>query len=166
MINEMFLITGWLFWIVVAVILLMDIGALAFNEGEMESAPQTWAIIFTTLGFLWAVTLTNAFSGARLEWLLGSVIVYFAVGVGWAFKKWIEFIKEKKACLLQRYKPEEITKKTPTAADNKARIVTWMYLWPLSVTWWVLTWPRRAFVWVYNKLATVFDDVVQRIWNS
>ena len=156
MISEFFLVSGYAFWIILGIILCLDILLLSIGE---DAAPLGMPVFITVVGVLGVVLFSDAFAGARVATLAAIAVVYLVLGVLWAFKKWYDFVIEKKR---DRSKDQ----KAPSAAQHKAQITSWMTLWPFSFTWWVLTWPRRAFVWLYDRLSTVFDRISARIWAS
>jgi hypothetical protein len=176
MLTQFFLVSGYAFWIVAAAILVLDAILLA-----TENDNDGWAVFITLAGLVGAALFTDAFEGVRLAYFVVGIVAYLAIGVVWSFKKWYSFVVETLADLRAKYnKPNYINKTAsgnetfesyakehrPTAADNKSRITGWMALWPFSFTWWVLTWPRHAFVWLYNRLSTVFDRISAKVWAS
>jgi hypothetical protein len=115
----------------------------------------------------------------RISTLIAALAVYLVLGVIWSVKKWYSFVVEKKKTLRETYASSVNKQATgnetfesyakdhqPTAADNKSRITGWMALWPFSLSWWILTWPRRAFVWLYERLSTLFDRISAHVWAS
>lgn len=156
MLTEFFTVSGYAFWIILGIILVLDVILLTLGE---DAAPHGVPVFFTVVGVVGVVLFSDAFAGVRVATLAAGSAVYLVFGVLWAFKKWYDFIIEKK-------KDRSKDQKAPTAAHHKAQITSWMTLWPFSFTWWVLTWPRRAFVWLYDRLSTVFDRISERIWAS
>ncbi len=154
MLEVFMLTTGWLFWAIVGVIILIDVLALTTEDDTLGA----WAIFLTVGGLILSASFTDAFVGVKLTWLALGVVTYCILGVFWSFKKWVDFVKEQK-----RSYPDL---KMPLAANNKTRIVRSMALWPLQFIWWVLTWPRHFFVWAYNRLSTVYDRITKHIWEQ
>lgn len=154
MIQAILLTTGWLFWGILAVIILIDVLALSTEDEGMGA----WAIFLTMAGAILSIGFTDAFIGVQLAWLAVGFALYAMLGVVWSFKKWVDFVKAQKILAPSRDRPK--------AADNKTRIVTSMALWPFQFTWWVLTWPRHFFSWAYTRLSTVFDRITDHIWDS
>lgn len=156
MLAEFFTVSGYAFWIIIGIILVLDVALLSIGE---QAAPHGVPVFITVAGVVGAVLFSDAFADVRIATLAVVAVVYLFLGVLWAFKKWYDFIIEKK-------KTRSTDQKPPLAAKHKAQITSWMTLWPFSFTWWVLTWPRRAFVWLYDRLSTVFDRISERIWAS
>jgi hypothetical protein len=175
MLAEFLQVSGLAFWIIVAGIIVLDTILLA-TDAENEG----WAVFFTVAALIAAVLFTDAFKGVRVPYLIAGLLAYIVIGVIWSFKKWYSFVVEKLADLRARYDGGYVNKKAegnetfesyakekrPLAASNKQRITGWMALWPWSLTWWILTWPRHAFVWMYDRLSTVFDRISAKIWAS
>jgi hypothetical protein len=167
-------VSGAVFWMILAGILVLDVILLSVGS-DPEDENTGWAIFLTVGGLLAVVLFTDALVGMKLAYLVTGLLAYVAVGVIWSFKKWYGFVIGKLRELrdvFDRNRPKDRTfedyakDKRPLAANNKQRIVGWMALWPFSMSWWVLTWPRHAFVWAYNRLATVFDRISAKIWAS
>jgi hypothetical protein len=156
MITEFFTVSGYAFWVILAIITFIDIGFLTVDDGD---TPTGWAVFFTVAGFLGAVLFSDAFVGVKIATLVAGAAVYLVLGVCWSFKKWYDFVIAKK-------KDRSKDQKPPLAASHKQQITTWMMLWPFSFSWWVLTWPRHAFVWMYERLSTIFDRISARIWAT
>lgn len=155
MLTEFFLVSGYVFWIIVAGIVLLDIALLSWADPDDTG----WAVFFTAAGLVGAVLFTDAFKGIYVQTLIAGAVLYLIFGVIWSFYKWFDFVIEAKRTRSKDEKP-------PLAARNKQRITTWMALWPFSLMWWILTWPRRAFIWLYERISTVFDRISERIWAS
>lgn len=163
--------SGAIFWAIVAAIVIIDILILSTADNDNVG----WAVFLTVGGIVLAALFTDAFIGVQLGYAAAGLAAYVALGVIWSFKKWYSFVVDQLRELREvfdRNKPRDRTfedyakDKRPTAANNKQRIIGWMALWPFSFSWWVLTWPRHAFVWAYNRLSTVFDRISAKIWAS
>lgn len=161
--------TGYLFWAAVFVVLVVDIVFLSNDDCEIQATFWTVAALVATYLF------TDAFTGVRWPIVIMAVLAYLAVGVIWSFWKWYSYVVNKLDTLKVVWssnKPstgtfaEYIKGKQPYAVYNKSRITGWMALWPFSLTWWVMTWPRRFFTWAYKRLSTVFDRMSDKIWNA
>lgn len=175
MLAEFLVISGWVFWAIIAAVVVLEITMLS-NDCEDLAWPTALAII--TVGG--AVLFTDAFKDARLAWLIVVGSGYVALGVLWSVKKWWTFVVEKRDEARHQYETGYVNKdapgnrtwaeyskdKRPTAAKHKQRLITWMTLWPFSFTWWCLTWPRRAFVWLYDRLSTLYDRISDRVWAA
>lgn len=164
-------VSGWAFWGIILATLVLDVVFLSSDRME----PQA---VFLTVGVALGVVLfTDAFAGVRISTLLAALAIYMAVGVVWSIKKWYSFVVNALAGLRKRYdnyahkdaKGNETFAAyaaglQPKASENKTRITGWMALWPFSVAWWILTWPRRAFAWLYERLSTLFDRISAHVW--
>lgn len=155
MIEAVVLTTGWLFWIGLGLLIAFDVFALSTEDEGLGG----WAIFLTMASLVVMFAFTDAFVGIKLMWAIYFVIGYCFLGVIWSFKKWVDFIKDRKKVVGSTSKP-------PKASEHKARIVTSMAMWPFQFTWWVLTWPRHFFVWAYDRLATVYDRIATSIWEK
>lgn len=174
MLAEFLLVSGWLFWAIAAgvaavIILMLSVGD--DSEGFATFVGMTALVL--------AALFTDAFVGARPVWLALMFAAYLAAGVLWAIKKWWSYVVERRDYLKSQY-DNKVNKtatgnetweaysksRRPTAADNKQRIVSWMALWPFSFTWWAMTWPRRAFSWLYGRLSTLFDRISDKVFAS
>lgn len=169
MITAVATTTGYLFWIAILAIIIMDVVFLYNDDCEIQ------ATVFTGAALIGLYLFTDAFTGIRWPILAIGTFGYFLIGVIWAFFKWYRYIikslKDFKTIWDQHPDPNstfEIYKKNrkPTAANNKSRITGWISLWPFSMGWWGLTFPRRAAVWLYDRLSTVFDRIATKIWES
>ena len=175
MLVEFMTVTGWAFWGIAAVAMLF-VGAIMTNEGEFERGRATFlactAIVATAL-------FTDAFAGARLFWLVVVAAGYLIAGCLWSLKKWYSYViseRDRYKVIYAKSVNKEATgnetwesyskDKRPNAADSKQLVLSWIILWPLSVTWWVLAWPRKAAVWAYDKLSTTFDRISEKIFAS
>lgn len=153
MISIILTTTGYLFWALILIVIILDTIALGSEVDFMGG----WAVFLTIAALVLTTAFTDAFVGVNWLWLVVALFGYLFLGVCWSFKKWIDFIKREKAAKQG---------KMPLASLNKQRITTWMATWPLSFTWWVLTYPRHFFVWAYERLSTVYDRVATKIWES
>lgn len=178
MFGEFLQISGYLFWIILFGIVLLDAALLSSDDDAMHAR----AVAFAVIGLLGAVLFTDAFAGVRLLTLIVGLAAYLAAGVGWSFWKWYGFLVLSRDDMRKAYDklvsssagntavPETwdaySASRRPTAAKFKTKLVTWMTLWPFSFSWWVLTWPRRAFVWLYDRLSTAFDRLGARVFAS
>lgn len=174
MFIEFLTVSGYVFWAIIAAVVLLEIILLT---GETEDLPFPAVMAIITLGGV--ALFTDAFVGFELKWLLAAVIVYAAVGAIWSIKKWYSFVVEIRDDARRSYElhanksaPGNETWASyskgmrPTAAKHKQRIITWMTLWPFSFTWWCLTWPRRFFTWVYDRLSTLYDRIAERVFAA
>lgn len=112
--------------------------------------------------------------GGYAFWIILGLAAYLALGAVWSFWKWYGFLVSARDVLRKKWEADTarpewsafIDGRVPTASNNKQRITTWMALWPFSFSWWVLTWPRRAFVWLYERLSTIFDRIAARVFAA
>lgn len=176
MINSFFLMSGWLFW---AFVILLVIAETVATEAE------SLGVAFTLL--VTGVVVLTLFSDAdiggvvlRHPLLAVCVIpVYFAAGICWSFLKWrgviidsAEKFEAEKPGLLKRF--EDRSNKgdsfpqwlrsygyayPPSAAKNKERITTWIAFWPFSLLWSLFTYPRRLAVFLYKQLVATFQKM-------
>lgn len=59
---------------------------------------------------------------------------------------------------------EVIEKITPIGIEHKAKIVSWISYWPLSLIGTLLNDPfRRFFEWIYESVSGVYDKITQRL---
>lgn len=174
MLMQFLAVSGAAFWIILAGVVVLDIILLA-SDNEVEG----WAVGITIGALVGAVLFTDAFKGTRMADIVAGVVVYVVAGVLWSFKKWYSFVSGKLAELRENYRTRVnktvsgnetfasyVKDYQPRAIENKQRIIGWMALWPFSVSWWILTWPRHAFVWIYNRISTIFDRISAKIWAS
>jgi hypothetical protein len=174
MLDQFILVSGWAFWVIIAGVVALDVFFLS-SENYTDGAA-----VAVTAGLMLAIILfSDAFAGVRISTMIAAAVAYLALGVIWSVKKWYTFVVEKKKDLLDTYE-KRVNKNSagnetfvsyaksfqPKASEYKTRIVGWMGLWPFSFSWWVLTWPRRAFVWLYDRLSTLFDRISAHIWSS
>lgn len=146
----------------------------------MDDGPLGFAVFVSAAALIAAYLFTDAFAGVSFVLLLIWAALWMVAGVLWSMKEWYDYLVERRDELKERFdslsekEKQNETNKTwvsyftyykPTAADNKQQIVTWMTLWPLFFAGWVLTWPRRMFVWIYNKLSTVYDSIAERVFE-
>lgn len=164
MLYEMILVSGWLFWIVIAVFIAVEVFLLTIDDDSHSAA--VGVALACLIGL---VLFSDAFKGARPVWAIILTAVYLAAGVAWAFFKWWSFVANEAARLREAHKTsstlswEAFAKpRMPSASNNKSRIVAWMTLWPFSFSWWALTWPRKVFSWLYERLSMVFDRIAAR----
>lgn len=174
MISQFFLVSGWALWIVILIAIALDTMFLSSDDLQM---PAVCVAAGVTLG---VILFSDAFIGFRVSTLIACLAVYLAAGVAWSLYKWYDFVVQALKRLRDIYdgasyinkaaKGNEtfesyVDGKCPNAAGNKQRIVGWMVLWPFSLTWWVLTWPRRAAIWLYERLSTIFDRIGAHVWK-
>ncbi len=88
--NEFLLVSGWIFWIIIAAVIVLD---TMFLWADDMQGP---AVALTTVAALGIVLFTDAFVSVRISTLIAALAVYLAVGVGWSIKKWYSFVVEAK----------------------------------------------------------------------
>lgn len=155
------------FLIIVSVFIIAEIGFLA-NDLDDTVAPIAVALI----AFLWMVFFTDTLKGVELLTYIVSIVSYAIVGVIWSIKKWWSFVTDKRQEVVKdfnsRIREESLMSYAARQRPkpNKQRIVTWMLLWPFSMSWWLLSWPRRLFSTLYEYISTTFDRITDRLWPS
>jgi hypothetical protein len=156
-------IVFWVFWFFVMVVAVLDFVAVASDDEGMYA----WAIFMTSVGAGYVFFFADASWGTRLMWLAIGGAVYFLVGVVWSIKKYRDFLIEyRRNAQASGGDKWRDSRSMPKASENKTRIVGYMALWPFSMTWWVLTWPRHAFVWAFNRLRDRLDAMAKHIWEN
>jgi hypothetical protein len=176
---EFFIIGGMWWWLLTAALLVTLIWEISDDRGG--------AAIFT-LGMYLAII--HLFGDASLssivsmnpEILYIGFPIYFVGGTIWAFIKWFLYIKrrayEYKETRLEFLKdnnvvdvPNELKKKwknwwgvrIPQAKNNKGKILTWMSLWPVSLTWTLIDDPwRYIYRFVADSLQKISDSVYRK----
>lgn len=172
MLVEFLAVGGVLFWGAIGVVIALEILLLS-NEKE-DSGWPTFIFMATLLGLY---LFSNAFSGIGWREMIAAAAAYLLCGVVWSVKKWYSFVVEARDRIRQQYDTRKPTgpdssfesyakSRKPSAADERQRIVTWMTLWPFSFSWWVLTWPRRIFVQIYERLSTLFDRITDKVFSA
>ena len=173
MISAFMTVSGYTFWAILLAVVIIDTAFLSADDNEVP------AIVIAMTAVLAAVLFTDAFTGVKIATLIAALFSYLALGVLWSFKKWWSYVVDCKKTLRKNYddfahkdaKGNETfesysANKQPTAANHKQHITAWMILWPFSFSWWIVTWPRRAFVWIYDRLSTLYDRISAHIWAS
>lgn len=176
MFIEFLTVTGWVFW---AVVIAAALVIALFDNSEGGESP---ALFFSVVALVGVVLFTDAFVGVSLFKISLIAVAYFVAGTVWGFVKWYLFLVDKRdytKAVFEKHNSsgaehmkiegtleDYLKKNRPTAADNKARIVAWILLWPLSVLASLLTWPRRLVVWIFNQLRGVFDRMGEKIFGA
>lgn len=174
MINSFFLMSGWLFWLVVFLFIIAETAAT-----EAESLGVAFTLFVVGLLVLTLFSDANIGDVVLRHPILALCMIpaYFVLGIGWSFLKWrgvivnsAEKFEGEKASLLKKYgersdKGESFEQwlrlyryaYPPSAAENKERITTWIAFWPFSLLWSCLTYPRRVAVYLYKQLVATFQ---------
>lgn len=171
MIIALILMSGWLFWTILIAVTLLEIALLSSSHDDDDGG---WPLFIAVCVAAGVALFTDAFAGitfATLAWIAAG---YFVFGIVWSIKKWFDYVKAKFAEARQGYELSSQSQSfadwsrsgKPSASRHKRRITAWMALWPFSFSWWVLTWPRRAFAWLYDRISGVFDRITDRIWEA
>lgn len=94
--------------------------------------------------------------------------LYLVVGVIWSVVKWFFFLHDKKIYYKERKKSGYSDSFVlPTAAQNKYRILSWMYYWPFSTIWTIINQPiKRAFKFIYAKIESTFDKISASVFSD
>lgn len=172
MINEVVLVGGWVFFA-------MLFAACAIIALVLGREMPGGAVFVASIVVLAMVLFTDAFKGARLQWLIALIVAYFIVACAWSAWKWYEHVIDRRDHLKEMYdqsKPADGSEREswesysrkfrPQASENKELIMAWMVLWPFSMTWWLLTWPRKMFTWLYERMTTVFDRITDKVFGT
>lgn len=162
--------TGWVFWIPFFAICVFAVLALYAEDDGMGG----WTIFLTVAGFAFMWLCTDAFKELSPAQVIVIAFGYMLCGVGWAVKKFIDYVKRQKEYSLENYKSFHKDNETIPAylarvgapKVSKVRFTTWAATWPLSFSWWVLTYPRHFFNWAYDLLINWLDEIAQRIWYA
>ena len=177
MINAFLSASGLLLWAFILLVLIAEVWA---TEKENLWASSVIAIVALVALVLFSDIPLLAWVLDNKLLLAAAVPAYFVAGTGWAIWKWrglvagaVERFEELKSQLRSTWngnyvsadgsirKPwEEFLREKgypPVASGNKERITSWIAFWPPSVLWWLLTYPRRAAVAIYRRLATMLD---------
>ena len=179
MISAFLSASGLLLWAFIILVLVAEIWATEkenlWAASVIAVAALVALVLFSDIPFLaWA--LDNKLL------LAAAVPAYFLIGTGWATWKWrglvanaVERFDETRSHLHSTWNNNyvgaradgTVSKKweeyllesgyPPVASSNKERITSWIAFWPPSVLWWLLTYPRRAAVAIYRRLATMLD---------
>lgn len=168
MLYEFLTVSGAFFWIILAGIVLLEMRLLS-KEGAVE------ATFIAVVTFFAAWFFTDAFYGLSWLHLLFAVALYFLLGACWSIKQWYSFLVARRAEVRASWEkkpadkrdewPKFASNNRPTARDNKDKLIGWMALWPFSVSWWLLTWPRHVFVRIYEWLTTIYDRMSANVFR-
>lgn len=102
-----------------------------------------------------------------ITWFLG----YLGFGVVWGFIKWYFFLHKQATKELKKVNTNDISihslPYTPTANENKWRIISWMTYWPFSALWTVLDQPvKYAFNYIFTKIENVFNRISNQMFKE
>ncbi len=158
---EIFAFDGFAFWAIILFVGCYDQFAAALDDRWYGGA---W--VMTSLTIIYVIVLVHATLADKLMLLSVSVICYACIGAVWAFKKWVDLVKYKKAEAIKCFGNEWQQRSTrPKPSCYETRIMSWIMFWPWSVLWWLLTWPRHVAVWVYDQISAKFDEISIRMWK-
>jgi hypothetical protein len=168
MLYEFLLVSGWLFWIVIGLSLILDTIIIA-NDEQIPAAIFASAVIAATILF------TDAAKGVSVQVVVVCALAYVVIGIIWSVWKWYGFVRKSYYSLKQRWDTtahktyntftDYIKDKRPSASENKQLIVGWMAFWPFSILWWVLTWPRKLFIELFDYLRNLYDRITDQVWG-
>lgn len=84
------------------------------------------------------------------------------------YKFWYSDSSSKISSFNDDYPVEKIIEEiTPKGVENKAKIVSWISYWPLSLIGTLLNDPfRRFFEWVYESVSGIYDKITKRLQNK
>jgi hypothetical protein len=165
MFEHFMVITGWLFWLVLGVFVVAEIAATENDNLFLAIVLAIVALVVFSVGsdhnpVRWVVD--NPLHATL------SIPLYFLFGTVWAYWKWHGVIVD----ALAQYKKvidanHDASKDNyrPSAANSKERIVTWIIMWPFSMFWALLTWPRRLATAIYNRLAASFQHMADEAFS-
>lgn len=177
MVYAFILMSGWLFWTILIAVTLLEIALLSTSDDHDDGGWPTFIAVCVAAG---VALFTDALTGITFAMLAWIAAGYFVFGVIWSIKKWFDYVTAKRDSARRDYDRDYIDKTVkgnetfeqwserhkPRASAHKRRITAWMALWPFSFSWWVLTWPRRAFAWLYDRISGVFDRITDRVWGT
>ncbi len=162
--------SGWVFW---ALMVLFIIVATPFIESDESEVPLLGP--FLTLVIIGAILyFTNRALGinerlidivqhpVRPLFYLG---VYIIAGIIWSFIKWYQLLLRFKNAdshnRSYRFKTAVVDGiKIPVAAENKARLTSWLMFWPLSLTWFAV---HKPFTSIYEWLADSYNRIARSV---
>jgi hypothetical protein len=165
MLVEFLAIGGLFFW--------GGLVALALLIGWIQDDNESVAMLLAGAALAGLFLFTDTYKYVTLSGVIYTAVVYSVLGVIYAFARWVMFIwdairkaKEDHTRFKSTKTIEEFAKDyRPVALQNKERLIGWMVLWPLSLVWDILSWPRRLFRWLYEYLTTTFERISNNIWN-
>lgn len=170
MLHEMMTVSGWLFWVAIAVVVMFDVAALSMDDG-----PEGVAVLVSVAAFVGAVLLTDAFVGVSVRSLVAYCVVYAVLGLIWSVWSWYLFLVSQRETARGLWERSDTTKRKswedyardnrPTAANNKQMLVSEMTLWPLSLLGWATRLPRKVFVMAYEQLSTLYDRIADKVFQ-
>lgn len=166
---ELFLLGSWMsLWSVGTIVLV--VAFLLGNENEIG------ALLLFALGLAFIVIVSDSFRYVNWLYVCIALVVYVPVGVLWSFHKWNKYLRMELAKCEERtsgwtrlgsYASKETYLKDarPKAKDHSESITAWMVLWPFSVSWWVLTWPRIVCEEIFEYLKRTYDRMAERVFQ-
>lgn len=85
---------------------------------------------------------------------------YVLIGLIWSVVKWYFFLLNARDKAVEKHNDGDVLYdyELPTAAKNKARIITWMSYFPFSMLWTVINEPfKRLYNFLYARFVSVFE---------
>lgn len=194
MIFEFFVLWGFWWWALLALIIVADI---FFLENDNGTGATISLIIFGAVMIFLGDWNPFPWMAANPLETVGIVLGYFVAGTIWSVIKWYfyclnirdrynelkdEFFKEHG--ITGNKLPMTLKKEwknhtdwvrglgrgkdiPPSAAKNKGKILTWMTHWPFSAIWTLLNDPiRRVFIWIYKYMASGLQKISNRLFAS
>lgn len=167
-------VAGWAFWVVIVLAFVAVTLALSAPDDDFRGV----AAVMGAAAFAAVLMLSDAFAGWTWPRLVLAMVAYLVIGCAWATWQWWSFLHSERARLYANWEAQhtdanvpkswaEWSKdRRPSAADNKAKIVAWIELWPWSATWAVLKWPRKIAAWCYEKMAAAFDRMAAHVFDG
>lgn len=96
--------------------------------------------------------------------IVGYVLIYIIIGIGWSFFKWYAYLRKKRDYYREHnFKDPKI----PGFKENVSRIVSWMMYWPFSALW-TLTHNlfRDVFNFLTEQLRGAYEKVTKNVFKE
>lgn len=129
-----------------------------------ENEEPAWGAfcLIAWLVFIALVTDARPHEWALRHWIVMvvSVPIYVASGIGWALFKWKGYVRRELSGSSTPATSSTFDYLDPSRDENRERIITWMMLWPFSLLWWLLKWPRELFAVAFDQMLSAFKRIV------
>ncbi len=154
--------------------LMVSMGFLIVIATELEDTPGWQYLILIGLPVL------LYFTGCKEEiiWVLtfirdtpltalALVMAYLTLGLVWSVMKWWIYLIE----LTSQYDKHDYANKGYIsdkfkAVNNSDKIINWMMYWPLSIIWFILSYPlKNLFKGIFKLFIKQFDDIQKVVVN-
>lgn len=180
---------GIVFWVFISVILVLEVWLLT----EWDGTPIPLGIALFALAAMVLFSDAHLYlpRWGWWEWVWIAV-GWFAFGGLWSLFTWWRFVRMKLKEASDYYqgwvernrgrvatsptsgdsppsfseymKSSDSRFERPSAWDNKERITNWIVLWPFSLSWWVLSWPRKVGIVIRDWLMTTYEMIAEIAW--